>query len=118
MKTLFFSIILIISLVSIAISDEADGANQKELKEAQMMYCENLATIAELVFTLRYKNASMSTVFTVTNAENSESVEQVILQAYKEPRYTTDEVILRSIQEFRTKIHLQCIQSIKNFKKF
>jgi hypothetical protein len=77
--------------------------------------CEWRATLSESI--MRARHSGMTLSHSLGIVEKNPSVKEVaypiVLMAYSEPRFTTPRHQAESISEFRNKIHLDCIRSIK-----
>lgn len=76
--------------------------------------CNSVASIAETIMKARQDGVSMAKMMEIPEPEGSNGLgEGLIIAAYESPRYSTEEMQTRSIEEFRDKAYLQCVKAIK-----
>jgi hypothetical protein len=75
-------------------------------------HCEVIADLAEGLMGARQAGASLSAVMSIAAAEPQvrELVEAMILDAWSEPRWRTDESQSRAVADFRDRMHLLCLR--------
>lgn len=74
-------------------------------------FCAETANYAEELMRGRHQGVPMQkSMELASEAENEELCRLMVTDAYRSPRYTTDEVIRRSIEDFRDKWYLYCTQ--------
>lgn len=76
--------------------------------------CPTFGNLAEKIMEARQSGVSMSKLMATTDnvdedGELMASIVRTLIQAaYEEPRYSTEEFIARSVEDFRTKVEVEC----------
>lgn len=93
--------ILLVSFLTImAISAHADDYREM---------CNSLSEAAKSTMERRQEGVSMRKVMEI--AKGNKLLESVVISAYDSPRYSTEEMQARSVEDFRDKWYLECIKS-------
>lgn len=71
--------------------------------------CASLEGLAKTIMEGRHAGASMSKMIEM---ENDQVTEDLVIDAYKQPRMQTKKMQTRSIEEFGNKTYLQCYQAL------
>ena len=77
---------------------------------AQADQCQDAGDLAEAVMTARQNGAPISQLMEIANGQ--EIIVQMVLMAYGEPRYSTDEFQSRAIEDFRNLWEVGCYQAM------
>ena len=94
MKNLLTSIALTLALATSAQADQ----------------CQDAGDLAEAVMTARQNGAPISQLMEIANGQ--EIIVKMVLMAYGEPRYSTDEFQSRAIEDFRNLWEVGCYQAM------
>lgn len=94
MKNLLTSIALTLALATSAQADQ----------------CQDAGDLAEAVMTARQNGAPISQLMEIANGQ--EIIVQMVLMAYGEPRYSTDQFQSRAIEDFRNLWEVGCYQAM------
>ena len=94
MKNLLTSIALTLALATSAQADQ----------------CQDAGDLAEAVMTARQNGAPISQLMEIANGQ--EIIVKMVLMAYGEPRYSTDEFQSRAIEDFRNLWETGCYQAM------
>lgn len=73
--------------------------------------CQQFEKMAELIMKSRQAGISMSEVMGVSKISEIELARKMVIAAYESPRYQTEEMKQRAIEEFKNEAYLQCIKS-------
>jgi len=73
--------------------------------------CNQVSAFAEEVMTARQSGVPMSRVIEILN---DNSLNSIAIDAYKKPRYQTDEYKQRAITEFGNKAVIECLMITKS----
>jgi len=80
--------------------------------------CDSYGGLAETIMSGRQSGTSMAKMMKVlNNDEGSELFEKLIIAAYDRPRYSTEQMQKRSIEEFRDKMYLECAKAMRAKKQ-
>ena len=77
---------------------------------AQADQCQDAGDLAEAVMTARQNGAPISQLMEIANGQ--EIIVKMVLMAYGEPRYSTDEFQSRAIEDFRNLWEVGCYQAM------
>ena len=77
---------------------------------AQADQCQDAGDLAEAVMTARQNGAPISQLMEIANGQ--EVIVQMVLMAYGEPRYSTDEFRSRAVEDFRNLWEVGCYQAM------
>ena len=94
MKNLLTSIALTLALATSAQADQ----------------CQDAGDLAEAVMTARQNGAPISQLMEIANGQ--EIIVKMVLMAYGEPRYSTDQFQSRAIEDFRNLWEVGCYQAM------
>lgn len=94
MKNLLTSIALALTLAASAQADQ----------------CQDAGDLAEAVMTARQNGAPISQLMEIANGQ--EIIVKMVLMAYGEPRYSTDQFQSRAIEDFRNLWEVGCYQAM------
>jgi hypothetical protein len=76
--------------------------------------CANAGEAAKAVMRARQNNTDMSTVMAIVEKQEDEAVKkvtrQIVMMAYSQPAYETDEMQQKAIAEFSNTVQLACYQ--------
>lgn len=107
MKNLLISALMLFLFMSTTVN----ATEENTVSRAEI--CESYARYAELVMELRQIGAPLSNILAPLGSDSStekEVMREIVLLAYEEPRYTTEAVQKREIQDFRNRIHVNCLR--------
>ena len=82
--------------------------------QANKELCTAISDNASLIMELRQSNAPLSDVLEVVDGITL--LEELVMEAYKEPRYSSDEYQSNAIADFGNLAMLNCLQSFKERK--
>jgi hypothetical protein len=75
--------------------------------------CGNFGKVAKMIMEKRQSGASMAKMMeAITDIDNS-VVEMMIMSAYDRPRYSTEQMQQRTIEEFRDDVYLECVKVLR-----
>lgn len=98
----------------IIISLTTNQANAETWQEI----CKLNAEVSATIMKGRQNGVEMSKMIElIADSNNKEGAEAVVIAAYDTPRYRTDEMITRSIEDFRNEIYLACAKAHKQKSK-
>lgn len=81
--------------------------------ETPAQTCEMFNKIAEAVMTARQSGVALSDLMSDFESITSDPYfSQMLIDAYDQPRFTTEEVQKRTIQEFANEHYSQCIKAV------
>lgn len=102
---------ILIAAISIA-SLYAPAATAASVEET----CNNVAYMAERIMAARQKGVAFGDAYGMTNKPEYSTIRQlaqaVVVHAFKEPRFDTDEYQQRAISDFRDEYHVACITAL------
>jgi len=78
-------------------------------KEEGEHICETLGDVAYKVMELRQGGVPMSTVMQISD---SKLVEAIVVDAYDQPRFSTDSYKRESANDFRNDVEVQCYKKV------
>jgi hypothetical protein len=83
--------------------------------------CKGWGDYAEIVMRLRQQGASMEKLMTLCNEVEGQGgkslARQIIIMAYEESRYSTEQFQQRKIEDFRDVIYLFCVKTFTEATK-
>lgn len=71
--------------------------------------CETMGKLAEVIMEERQEGAKMRDMYSIVNTEIGKGL---IREAFKEPRYSTQEMRDRAIVDFGNDVYRECISSM------
>ena len=100
---------LVICLVSLVVFSGVSFANDSE-------NCKSIANFAAVVMEKRQAGTAMDAMIDLIHGSESDNglrkvLESIILRAYENPRYGTEEFKKRSVNDFRNDIYVECYRS-------
>jgi len=76
--------------------------------------CDSYGELAESIMSGRQSGTSMAKMMKVIgDNEGSDLFEKLIIAAYDSPRYSTEGMQKRSIEEFRDEVYLECAKAMR-----
>ncbi|NLS13019.1 hypothetical protein HGP28_08975 [Vibrio sp. SM6] len=89
----------------------SSASNAAEVTQADV--CRELGDLSVKIMTARQNGIPLSTMLEALNDDTAVAnhMKQVIIEAYKQPRYSTDEMRARTIEDFRNDVELECFQA-------
>ena len=82
--------------------------------------CGTIEKLATTIMKGRQSGMSMAKMMEITAEKHIEGVtdllEKLIIAAYDSPRYNTKSIQKRTVEEFRDKVYLKCVKSIRTRK--
>lgn len=100
-------------LILIAVLLTATSARADD-KASRNEYCASAGRMAELVMDARQKERPMSVMMQLkVDPKISELYESMVMNAYNQQAFLTDENKQRAIKEFRNAAELECFKSVK-----
>lgn len=79
--------------------------------------CELYSQLAETIMTSRQAGVPMANQMKIAKGENgSDVMVQLIINAYDKPRYNTEDMQQKSIENYRDDIYLACVKELKDKK--
>lgn len=82
--------------------------------DVRMESCQVYSKLAGQIMDLRQNGMLMSDLLSKLNPDgDSPSVEMLIISAYESPRYSTQGMKERTIQDFQNDVFLKCVKSIR-----
>jgi hypothetical protein len=72
-------------------------------------FCTVIGDLAEAIMTNRQLGIPMSRMMEINGADDLARL--MVMEAYKEPRYSSDEYQRRAVQDFRNEIEVACYQA-------
>ena len=82
--------------------------------EESIEFCESYAGVAEAAMEQRQRNTAMTEVMKAAGyvyGQPLDRVQQIVVEAYKQPRFNTEKNQSQAILEFRRKIEVTCFKS-------
>ena len=80
-----------------------------ETSDEETDFCKALGDLAETIMTARQEGASLSDMMgRIKDSEIADIQRKIILAAYEEPRWATEETKKEAIEDFRNEIELEC----------
>jgi hypothetical protein len=102
--------------MSFSIYAWAEDSKISPLENDQEKLCKEMSEISQKIMDHRQHGVAMSEMMKVAQVSQSpwfqKTVRELVVEAYKQPRFTTDELRQTAIQEFRDGFYLGCIQGI------
>lgn len=74
--------------------------------------CKLISSLAETVMVNRQNGVSMVKMMETAKGAVKDMTETLIMSAYDKPRFSTDEMQKRSVEDFRDQAYLECIKAI------
>lgn len=103
-----------IPCIIIIISLTANKANAETWQEI----CKLNAEVSAAIMKGRQNGVEMSKMIElIADSDNKDGAEAIVIMAYDTPRYRTDEMITRSIEDFRNEIYLACAKAHRQKNK-
>jgi len=78
-------------------------------EEEEQHICETLGDVAYKVMELRQGGVPMSTVMQISD---SELVQAIIVDAYDQPRFSTDSYKQNAMNDFRNYVEVECYKKV------
>jgi hypothetical protein len=75
--------------------------------------CSNGEELARTIMKSRQIGVSLSSIMAIAKEQGAESVKHIALMAYDKPRYSTEEMQQRSIEDFANEVYLSCLKGSK-----
>lgn len=101
---------------TLLITAHAAGATSPAPSDAAMTLCATESEAARRVMQLRQRGAPLSRLMETTNGTSGTEVQRrqrdMILEAYSQPRFHTDEAIERAITDFENDEYLRCARRL------
>jgi hypothetical protein len=72
-------------------------------------YCGMISKLSEQIMSSRQKGVSLSTALGIAK---SDLIRMIVMDAWESPRYSSETVSQREIDDFRDKWHLLCLKSV------
>lgn len=94
---------LLLAITLLATPAMADEVSQKEID----LLCERMHDTAAAVHEARYNNVPLNSL--LEKAEGSETMRQIIIEAYRRPRFSTEQTATRDRREFALDWQLKCL---------
>ena len=119
------------SAAELEASNKALEATDKAIEEAKRQLCRSAANSAESTMRSRQLGLPMSEIIDNINSiarDNQDfnaaeraafinRMERMVIEAYESPRYATDEMQKKIIEDFRDKKYLECAQTVMHRQK-
>ncbi|GAB2507315.1 hypothetical protein [Microbulbifer agarilyticus] len=96
-------------IVAAALSASAIGVQAEEPVKATDR-CKAWSQMAEKVMKGRQLGAPMSAFMEAAEEDGSELMKKIVVMAYEQPRYSTEQNQVRAADEFRDEFYLMCIK--------
>lgn len=97
-------------MAGLAFINPSTAMAEEEGESAWQETCNSIGGVAELIMTRRQAGASMSQLMSHTDAD---FLHEIIIDAYKQPRYSTERMQRRVIAEFQDKWYLGCVMQFR-----
>jgi hypothetical protein len=109
------SAVALVSLVGIALFSSSahaqeDPAPKPTEAQRKATRCTHYGSIAKSIMSMRQMGMAMSTLMTSPAAADSKPIQAIIMLAYDEPRYQSEQIKNEVIQDFRNKIEAECFK--------
>lgn len=78
-------------------------------------YCKPVSETARQIMTLRQSGKDMSEMVDLAGTADPairKNVTQIVMAAYKQPRYQTDEMQQRAVADFTNDVYLKCAEDM------
>jgi hypothetical protein len=79
-----------------------------QAESAKFEICEGYSSLAETIMEGRQVGVSMAEMVKIVTSNDSETGLDLIMRAYKLPRFSSDEMQQRSAQDFGNDVFLDC----------
>ena len=99
---------IILPLIFLSISSPLQANDWRAL-------CGDISGLASQVMKSRQSGIPMSAMIQATQGDSM--MENMIISAFETPRYSSEKVKKRTIEDFRDKIYLECIKALKEQNK-
>ncbi len=88
----------------------------EEDKDSIYARCQILSVLATAIMDSRHAGVSMADSMEIASRAEPESlaeaIRQVVIEAYSEPRYHTEELRKRTTEDFRDRWYLRCVKGL------
>lgn len=74
-------------------------------------YCEKISEISEAIMESRQRGVSLSNALGTSPLD---IVRTIVLDAWESPRYSTESVVQREVDDFRDQWHLVCLKAMRD----
>ena len=104
---------LVITLILVLIATPAI-AEERTWQES----CQTTANLAEIVMTRRQEGVSIVEMVTIVKdmpigSKERELTESILINAYGQPKFSTEEYIEEAITDFKNEVYLECAKSMR-----
>jgi len=73
--------------------------------------CETLGNIAETLMEVRQQGVPMSNL--MNEFRGVKLMEELVIEAYKTPRYSTPRIQKRVVQDFKNEVYMECVSAFR-----
>lgn len=82
--------------------------------------CSSYSDLSEKIMTNRQSGVAMSKMMSTVDGQKdamSKVIEEIIIEAYEKPRYSTERMQKRTIEDFRNSIYLTCAKEMRTVQE-
>lgn len=101
-KLIIFASIMMVSVTTQAIAAEPVDSRQD--------YCRVIADVSEYVMKSRQMGMEMNKLLDIEGSSQVPFWEGIVIAAYKQPKFSTEEHQHNASQEFRNKYYIKCME--------
>ena len=99
--------VLAITLTVLSSPLMAEGLAGDEMNTDEM--CDGLSSLSEKIMEARQAGVSLSNALGIVQTE---ATRMIVMDAWESPRYSTESIIQREIEDFRDRWHLTCLRAM------
>lgn len=99
--------VLAITLTVLSSPLMAEGLGGDEMNTDEL--CDGLSSLSEKIMEARQAGVSLSNALGIVQTE---ATRMIVMDAWESPRYSTESVIQREIEDFRDRWHLTCLRAM------
>ena len=101
-------------LTLIALLLSSTFIHAEESKVTNLEYCTRFGELAEVIMKTRQNNRPMSGLLKVLEYMNDKTINNMVIMAYDEPAYYTEELKNDKVKRFRNKAFKECYPALSN----
>jgi len=79
--------------------------------------CGSVGELATTIMESRQSGVSMAKMMGAVSGEENSLAEKLIISAYDSPRYSTERMQKRTVEEFRDEVYLECVKAMRSQEK-
>ena len=106
-------IMMMVAVASLVMAGSCFAAEKFDINKA----CEDKAKLAAKIMDGRQDGFSMSEAMAIATKHKNIIMEQMIIEAYDTPRFSTGELVQSTISDFRDRWYGKCFKALSSVQK-